>query len=312
MLGAGHNGDVPVLDFCLSAGMSLQPNEDYYSLSFFQAVAFGGSLAMLEYLSPYLERDHDSVKQTCLVAAVWRGNLYIIQWFWTRSGLSEDEKNNCLLIASSVGHLHVVKWLHKQGADIRLTGAQGKSVLSHAVCRGDVPMLEWFYQQGWDFRVTKDGKSTLSVAIEYCQPRAAIWLFQHGCRLTNRDIDPGFLHPSERIMGMLFKMTSKIRRASLFHSSSLYQKLWILRGLQLCGENENPGEEEADARFARFNQYNDKTLEQKCLVRLANLIGQQSTTVEAGLNAVDCLPISSDCKFNLRELVAINLENNQL
>ena len=310
MLSAAHNGDVPVLDFCLSAGMSLKPNEDYFSSSFFQAVAFGGSLAMLEYVSHYLERDYDfySVKETCLVAAVWRGNLHIIQWVWTRSGLSQDQKNSCLLRASSVGHLHVVKWLHKQGADIRATGVQGKRVLSYAVSRSDLPMLEWFYQQGWDLQVIKDGKSTLSVAIECCQPQAAIWLFQHGCRLTNRDIDPSFSHPSELIMGMLFKMTSKIRRASLFHSSSLYQKLWILRGLQLCGENENPGEEETDARFARFNQYNDKTLEQKCLVRLANLIGQQSTTVEAGLNAVDCLPISSDCKFNLRELVAINLE----
>ena len=313
MLSAAHNGDVPVLDFCLSAGMSLQPKDGHLHKSCFEAAAFGGSLAILEYLCHHLKRDYDvdSVKKACLETAAWRGNLHIIQWFWMRSGLSQDEKISCLLNASPDRHLHVAKWLHKQGADIRATGAQGKSVLSYAVSRGDVPMLEWFYQQGWDLQVIKDGKSTLSVAIEYCQPQAAIWLFQRGCRLTNRDIDPGFLPPGERIMGMLFKITSKIRRASLFHSSSLYQKLWILRGLQLCGENENPGEEEADARFARFNQYNDKTLEQKCLVRLANLIGQQSTTAEAGLNAVDCLPISSDCKFNLRELVAINLENIQ-
>ena len=76
---------------------------------------------------------------------------------------------------------------------------------------------------------------------------------------------------------------------------------------------EKLSKEEADASFARFNQYNDKTLEHKCLVTLANLIGQQSDTLEAGLKAVDSLPISSDCKFNLRELVSINLEskNNQ-
>ena len=177
-------------------------------------------------------------------------------------------------------------------------------------------MLEWFCQQGGDIhQVIEDGNSTLSMAIARCQPQTAIWLFQRGCRLTNRDIDytftHRFIHPSEILMGVLLKMTSKIRRASLFYSSSLYQKLWILRGLKLCGEDEYPGEEDADARFARFNQYNDKTLEQKCLVTLANLIRQQSTTVEAGLNAVDSLSISSDCKFNLRELVTINLENNQ-
>ena len=313
MLSAAHNGDLPVLDFCLSAGMSLQPKEGHFYKSCFEAAAFGGSLAMLEYLCHHLERDYyfDSVKKACLETAAWRGNLHIIQWFWTRSGLSQDEKIGCLLNALPDRHLHVVKWLHKQGADIRATGARGRSVLFSAVSRGDVPMLEWFYQQGWNLQFIKDGKSTLSVAIKYCQPQAAIWLFQHGCRLTNRDIDPTLLHPSELVMGMLFKMTSKIRRASLFHSSSLYQKLWILRALKLCVEDESPSEEEADARFARFNQYNDETLEQKCLVTLAKVIGQQSTTVEAGLNAVDSLSISSDCKFNLRELVTIYLENNQ-
>ena len=313
MLIAAHNGDVPALACCLSAGMSLQPNDNHFSSSCFHAAACGGSLATLEYLRHYPEGDYDvdSAKKACLRAAAWRGNLHIIQWFWTRSGLSQDEKDSCLLSATPDRHLHVVKWLYKQGADIRARGDQGYSVLSYAVRRGDVPMLEWFYQQGGDLQVIEDGKSTLSVAIDFCQPHAAIWLFQHGSRLTNRDIDPTSLHPSELIMGMLFKMTSKIRRASLFHSSSLYQKLWILRGLQLCGENENLSEEDADARFTRFNQYNDKTLEQKCLVTLANLIGQQSTTVEAGLKAVDSLSISSDCKFNLRELVTINLENIQ-
>ena len=177
-------------------------------------------------------------------------------------------------------------------------------------------MLEWFYQRGGDIRqIEENGDSTLSAAIRFCQPYAAIWLLQRGCRLTNRDIDYTFTHPfnhpSELLMGVLFKMTSKIRRASLFHSSSLGQKLQILRGLELYGEDENPNEEEADASFARFNQYNDETLVQKCLVVLANLIGRQSTTVEAGLNAVDSLSISSGCKFNLRELVIINLENIQ-
>ena len=107
---------------------------------------------------------------------------------------------------------------------------------------------------------------------------------------------------------MIFKMTSKIRRASLFHSSSLDQKLWILRELQLRGEDENPSEEEADARFARFNQYDDNTLEHKCLLAVANVIEQRSGTLKAGLKAIDNLLISSDCKFSLRELLGTDLE----
>ena len=78
--------------------------------------------------------------------------------------------------------------------------------------------------------------------------------------------------------------------------------------LQCLRGNESLSEAEADARFARFNQYNDKTLEHRCLVALANVIQQQSGTVEAGLKVVDSLPISPVCKFNLRELVNINLE----
>ena len=72
--------------------------------------------------------------------------------------------------------------------------------------------------------------------------------------------------------------------------------------------DENPSEEEADASFARFNQYNDKTLEHKCLVAVAKLIEQQSGTLKAGLRVVDSLSISAVCKYNLRELVSINLE----
>ena len=106
---------------------------------------------------------------------------------------------------------------------------------------------------------------------------------------------------------MIFKMTSKIARANFFHSCNVDEKLKLLDLLQLDGDG--PSEEEADACFARFNQYNDKTLEHKCIVVLANLIGQQSGALEASLKAVDSLPISSDGKFNLREeLVSINLK----
>ena len=107
---------------------------------------------------------------------------------------------------------------------------------------------------------------------------------------------------------MIFKLTPEIRRASLFHSCSLDAKRWLLRGLQLCSMNENPSEEEADASFARFNQYNDKTLEHKCLVAVAKLINPQSGTLKAGLKFVDSLSIIAACKYNLRELVSINLK----
>ena len=107
---------------------------------------------------------------------------------------------------------------------------------------------------------------------------------------------------------MIFKMTSQIRRAYLFHSFSLNQKLRLLDLLQLNDHNVTPSEEEADASFARFNQYSDKTLEHKCLAAQANLIAQQVDTLEEGLKVVDSLPLSPVCKFNLRELVIIKLD----
>ena len=79
-----------------------------------------------------------------------------------------------------------------------------------------------------------------------------------------------------------------------------------MRGLELCGEFENPSEEEADARFAPFDEYNDETLEQKCLLAVARII-ERSGTLKARLDTVDNLPISSVSKSNLRELIGINL-----
>ena len=148
------------------------------------------------------------------------------------------------------------------------------------------------------------------MAIYNGQPQVARWLLQRGLRLKKRDMQLACPHSTKLVLCMIFKLSSKIRRAHLFHSASLQQKLWLLRALQLGSDNKATSEEEADACFARFNRHNDKTLEHKCLVTLANLIGQQSGTLEAGLKAVDSLPIFSDGKFNLRELITINLENS--
>ena len=78
--------------------------------------------------------------------------------------------------------------------------------------------------------------------------------------------------------------------------------------LQLNSHHVTPSEEEADASFARLNQYSDKTLEHKCLATLVNLIAQQVDTLKEGLKVVDSLPLSSVCKFNLQELLIIKLE----
>ena len=309
MLNAAYNGDIPALARHLSAGMSLQPNDDYFHKSCFDQAAAGGSLATLEYLCDYSGGDYDvdEAKKSFLVTAARRGNLHIIQWFWRRSGLSQDEKNNCLIAASGEGHFHVVKWLCRQGADILTKNDQGYSALSKAVCVGNLPMMEWFCQRGVDiYQIHARGRSALSLTIDYSQVHAALWLFQRGCRLIQSDI--GYYHadPEVLILGMIFKMTSKAARATLFHASCLNQKRWILRGLELYGEDEYPSEEEADASFARFNQYNDKTLQHKCLLAVARVI-EEFGTLKARLDAVDNLPISSDCKGDLRELVGINL-----
>ena len=309
MLDAANNGDIPALACCLSAGMSLQPNADYFHKSCFEEAAAGGSLATLEYLCDYSGGDYDvdKAKKSFLVAAAGRGNLHIIQWFWRRSGLSQDEANYCLIAASGKGHFHAVKWLCRQGADIEAKNDQGYSALAKAVRVGNLPMMEWFCQRGGDiYQILAEGRSALSLAIDYEQVHAALWLFQRGCRLIKSDIDNYYANREELILGMIFKMTSKAARATLFRASYLDQKRCILRGLELYGEDEYPSEEEADASFARFNQYNDKTLKHKCLLAVARII-ERSGTLKARFDTVDNLPVSSDCKCDLRELVGINL-----
>ena len=308
MLNAARNGDIPALACCLSAGMSLQPNNNYFHRNCFEEAAAGGSLATLEYLCDYSGGDYDvdEAKKSFLVAAARSGNLDIIQWFWRRSGLSQDEKNNCLIAASGDGHFHAVKWLCRQGADI-LANNRGYCTLSNALRGGHLLMLEWFCQRGVDINQIHAGcRSALALAIDNSQVHAALWLFQRGCRLIQSDIDNFYCGHDELILGMIFKMTSKTARATLFHASYLDQKRWILRGLELYGEDEYPSEEEADASFARFNQYNDKTLKHKCLLKVASIIAR-SGTLKARLDTVDNLPISSVSKSNLRELVGINL-----
>ena len=310
MLDAASNGDIPALACCLSAGVSLRPSNDDYERSCFIPAVASGSLATLEFLCHYSD-DYDAylARNCSLLAAARCGNLHIIQWFCRRSRLTRYEKNRCLYAASAGNNFHVVKWLYKQGADIGAKNDRGESSLSTLVCGGNIPMLEWFCQQGGDLhQIRKNGKGALSLAIHSREPQTAIWLFRRGFHLSNRDIKYSLSRPRKSVLGMIFKMTSRIRRARLFHSLNLNHKLWLLEALQLHGDSKELSTEEADASFARFNEYSDKTLEHRCLVTLAKLIGQQAGTLEAGLKATDNLPISSDCKLNLRELVIIGLE----
>ena len=313
MLDAAYKGDLPVLDCCFRAGISPHFTNARDKNCFTEA-AIRGSLAVFEFLCNYSGGDVDvnNARKTSLEIAAECGNLHIIQWFWARRRLSIPEQNRCLLGASRSNNFHVVKWLHRQGANIAAKDEHGRSSLFFAVSSGNTPMLEWFCQQGEDFfQVKQNGKGALSLAIEASEPQVARWLFRRGFQLTKEDIRYAFPNSGDRVFSMIFKMTSGVRRATLFHSFRLSDKLRILTGLGRLRGNENLSEEEADANFARFNRYNDKTLEHKCLVAVAKLIGPQSGTLKAGLKVVDSLSIIAACKFNLRELVCINFENNQ-
>ena len=305
LLRAARYGDVPSLACCLPQVIGL-PFPDILHERIFPKASLGGSLAVLEFLCQGGNFHADYKKKYSLIIAATYGNLHVIQWFSMRSGLSEDEKNDCLLAASSRNNLHIVKWLYRQGADIRKKNGLRHNSLSNAIWSGSTPTVEWFWQQGEDLhQFEENGDGALSLAIRAYEPQIVRWLFRRGFRLTRKDLDSVFADDTKQMIGMIFEMTSRILRACLFLAASADQKSRLSGLLQLDSENKNPGEE-VDARFARINQYNDKTLEHKCLVALANVIGQQSATLEAGLKAVDSLPMSFDCKFNLRELISIN------
>ena len=261
MIDAACNGDMPALVCCLSAGVSLQPIDDDYE-SCFDAAAASGLLAVLEFLCYYPGGDYDvdGAKKSSLRAAAQHGNLHIIQWFLAHSGLSRHEKSSCLIAASINDQFHVVKWLYSQGADIEAENYGGYSLVAIAARSGNIPMLEWFCQQGEDLhQVEANGEGALSLAIHAREPQVALWLLHRGCRLIKQDIRYAFSSPGKSVLGMIFIMTSRIRRASLFHSCNLNRKLWLLEALQL--DSKDRSEAEADASFARFNQYDDKTLE---------------------------------------------------
>ena len=310
MLNAARRGDVPVLACCLSEDIN-KPLANAACVSCFTEASSSGSLVTLEFLCQYSEgnRGVDKARRLSLLTAARYGNLHIIQWFWRRSGLSKHENDACLLAASGYDQFHVVKWLFRLGANIESRAGCAYRALSNTICCGNTLGVEWFCQQGVDpHQVEEDGDGALSLAIACSRPQVARWLFHHGFRLTKRDVKFASRWCEKQVLGMIFKMTSRIRRALLFHSCSLDQKLRLLDLLRADSDNEILSEEEADASFARFNQYSDKTLEHKCLVALTNLIGQQSGTLEAGFKVVNNLPISAESKFNLRELVSIHLE----
>ena len=310
LLDAARSGDIPALTCCLSAGISVQFTDNNHESCFTRA-ASSGSLATLVHLYHYSggQYEVENKQKSALLAGAGSGNLHIVQWLWERDEPSVEDQQGCLFTASASDHVHIVKWLHKRGVDIKAKTEWGYCGFAAAIWAGNLPLLQWYCQQGVDIhQIETNGKGALSMAIQSCEPQVAKWVFQHGFHLIARDIKYAFPNPCELVLGMIFKMTSKIRRAKLYHSVRLDRKLWLLHGLRLDIKNENPSAEEADARFARFNHYNDNTLEHKCLVALANLIGQQCGTLEAGLKNVDSLPISADCRFNLRELVNINFD----
>ena len=308
MLHAARNGDVPALTYCLSARTKVQ--DDYFDEQRFAEAAGSGSLAVLEYLCPHSSRDIDEGKIAC--AAAKRGNLHVVQWFLTRSRLSTYELDYCLSDASVNDHFHVVKWLCGQGASFELEDHWESRSFASAVHHGNIPMLEWFCQRSEDIcQVKENCQQALSQAIRDDKPRVAIWLLDRGFRLTKGDIDCAHNRARGRVLSMIFQMTSKIGRANLFYSLCPELKLWLLVVLDLYSyfdfANDNrPSEAEVDARFARFNGCNDETLEHKCLIALTKVIKQRSGTFEAGLKAIDSLPISSGCKFDLRELFCIS------
>ena len=341
---AVREGNVPALACCLSAGVGC--GRKWKSIPFreecFIEAATGGSVAALEYLYHHSGDNwgDDGVKESFLDSAAQFGNLHIIQWFWVRYGLTTDEQQTCLIAASDNDQLHVIKWLHSQRANIGVQTVCWDSSLLTALKSGKTHLVEWLCEQGEDLHQFEvNGRSALSIAIEQGSPQLAIQLFHRGCRLITRDIIdiPCRGRSDELLLGMIFEMTSQIRRAHLFYSSSLIQKLRLLNllqlnshevtpseeeadtsfdrfklrllgFLQLNGHNVTPSEEEADASFARLNQYSDKTLEHKCLAALVNLIAQQVDTLKEGLKVVDSLPLFHVCKFNLRELLIIKLE----
>ena len=320
MFDAARGGDVHALACYLSTGIRTIPEMLRYRRldigasalpECFGQIGCGGSVASLEYLYHYSRADGDfdgeKIKRSTLAAAARHGNLPIIQWFWLRSEPSKDVQQSCLSIASNYDQLHIVKWLHGQGVNVR----EFVSFLA-AAGNGNIPMLEWNCQQGEAPCQAHYDEGALLLAVYRAKPQTARWLFNRGSRLMKKHMtilrERETIPEAVSVFGMIFTMTSMIRRASLFHSSSLDEKLSILRELQLCGDDENLSEEEADASFARFNKYDDQTLEHKCMTALANLTGQQADTLEAGLRIVDSLPITPVCKFNLRELVIIKLE----
>ena len=311
MLHAARKGDVPALTRCLSARTSVK--DRYFNEDHFAEAAGSGSLAVLEHLCPHSSRDVHEGEIAC--AAAKRGNLHVIQWLWTRSRLSTFELDCCLSAASANDHFHVVKWLRGHGASFGLINNWGFGGFESAVRHGNIPMLEWFCQQSKNtYRIKENCQNALSQAIRGDKPRVAIWLLHRGFRLTKGDIHCTYNRPNRprwRLLSMIFKMTSKIGRANLFHSLGPELKLWLLVILNLYSyfdfvNNKHPSEAEVNARFARFNGCNDETLEHKCLIALTKVIEQRSGTFEAGLKAIDSLPISSGCKFDLRELFCIS------
>ena len=309
MNNAARNGDLPVLACCLSEDIG-QSLADAACVSCFIEASDSGSLVTLEFLCQYSEgnRSVDKARRLSLLSAAACGNLHVIQWFCRRRELSKHEQESCLLAASGRDQSHVVKWLYRLGADIEASAGCNYRALSSAICCGNTPVVEWFCQQGVDLhQVEVDGEGALSLAIGCSRPQVARWLFHRGFRLTKRDIKYACRWFEKQVLRMIFKMTPRIRRANLFHSCSLDQKLRLLDLLRPDSDNQVLSEEEADASFARFNQYNDKTLEHKCLMAVARIIEQRSGTLKARLDAVDNLPISSGGKGDLRELVGINL-----
>ena len=305
-----HEGNVPALAFYLHAGVGRGKDSTSFRKKCFIEAASGGSVAALEYLYHHSGDNwgDDGVKEPFLESAARFGNLHIIQWFWVRYGLTTDDQQSCLIAASEYDQLHVIKWLHSQGANIGVETDWWESSLYTAMSSGNTHVVEWFCQQGEDLhQFEENGRSALLIAIELDSPQLAIQLFHRGCRLITRDIkDIPYHRRSELLLGMIFEMTSPIRRAHLFHSSSPTEKLRLLNLPQL--NSHKVTEEEADASFARLNQYSDKTLEHKCLAALVNLIAQQVDTLKEGLKVVDSLPLFHVCKFNLRELLIIKLE----
>ncbi|MHA7841092.1 MAG: ankyrin repeat domain-containing protein [Gammaproteobacteria bacterium] len=152
---AASNGQIPVLEQLLSAGIEINKANNFGVTPLLVAACNGhtDTVRWLLQEGGASIKERNEQKYTALLNAAYNGHTDTVMWLLNEAGASiadkSKEKNTALISAAHNGHLDTVRWLLREGgASIEERNRFSFTSLLEAAYSGHFDTVRWLLQEG--------------------------------------------------------------------------------------------------------------------------------------------------------------------